>query len=226
MPALALVETRFERLLPGATLPADAVSLLRVGMTARSRRTVLRPTADAGVRQSVVTRLSGGRRIWPGLLAGGASQPHLTLDGRASVDPNRPALPLSYRWEVLAGGPVLTTFSFTPPAAGVYEFECYALETDVALRPLGVETSRRIRVVANAPGKPVPRARATLAVAGPGRTRPRRGWRSTCRARALPRGRWSRERGIWSTHPGQCSSCGRRLREARPLAPPPGKRPE
>jgi hypothetical protein len=408
VPASALVETRFERLLPGATLPADAVSLLRVGMTARSRRTVLRPTADAGVRQSVVTRLSGGRRTWPGLLAGGASQPHLTLDGRASVDPNRPALPLSYRWEVLADGPLPTTFSaasspvatflpstagiyrfglsvsngvldaprsvvevavdvanqaptavvlareqagparsgpgtqplivregasveldgrastdpdaadrfeleyawvqtagpsvgtlasqavvtlagltpgvyrfelvardragnaspagavgvvamprdgqppslsltaravgvsgagldlgtdpavagreslrmlvdtlvtltaaaedpevldglqrltfswrqlqgpaaafaqeqagelassisFTPPAAGVYEFECYALETDVALRPLGVETSRRIRVVANAPGKPVPRARATLAVAGPGK---------------------------------------------------------
>jgi hypothetical protein len=51
----------------------------------------------------------------------------------------------------------------------VYDFECHALETDVALRPLGVETSRRIRVVANAPGQSVPRARATLAVTGPGK---------------------------------------------------------
>jgi hypothetical protein len=101
-------------------LPFDAVTLLSV--TAKSKRTpagvtLYRPSADAGIRQSVVTQRVNGTPAWPSSLEPPSAnlRPFIQLDGRTSRDPNPVRHSLTYQWTVLPGGPELTLVNPTSP---------------------------------------------------------------------------------------------------------------
>ncbi|MBI3892519.1 MAG: hypothetical protein HY303_13430, partial [Candidatus Wallbacteria bacterium] len=113
-------------------IPPDAVSVLFVSATANNQIQIFRPTADAGISQSVGTTTVQDRPSWPDPLAPASSnlRPFLRLDGRSSSDPNLPPRPFAYQWSVMPGSRQPSRFSgeaspiptFTPSSDGTYAF--------------------------------------------------------------------------------------------------------